>query len=121
MTRAVAFMGVQDFREWPELITVPEERQRVERMVELAYGVGIVGGLVWGGWRGVLAGWTAAAALKYAVGTHVYWKQTDPAYHDVAKITGVVALADLIVSAWLTRSVMDEREDEGRSAFGFAH
>lgn len=121
MSTGIAFMGVQDFQTWPELIADSDERVRAERMVMMAYGVGLVGGLVWGGWRGVLAGWASAAALKYGIGTSVYYRQTDPAYRDVAKLTGVIALADLVVAVWLSQGVIADREDEGRSAFGFAH
>lgn len=121
MSSNIAFMGVENFHSWPDLVTNPAQRLRMQGTVAMAYGVGVLGGLIWGGWRGVLAGWSSAAALKYGMGTVVYWRQDDPAYRDVAKLTGMIALSDLIVAVWLTNSVLERRADEGRSAFGFAH
>jgi len=117
----IAFMGVENFQAWPELLPDDGARTRATAIVGAAYGVGLLGGLIWGGWRGVLAGWAGAAAIKYGMGTVVYLQQTDPAYRDVAKLTGVLTVADLIVASWLASGVLESREDEGRSAFGFAH
>jgi hypothetical protein len=118
---SIVFMGVQDFHPWQELLPDAASQGRAATIVAAAYGVGIVGGLFWGGLRGIFAGWAAAAALKYGMGTVVYFQQEDPAYQNVAKFTGVLTLADLIVASWLARSVIDAREDEGRSAWGLAH
>jgi hypothetical protein len=117
----ITFMGVENFQAWPELLPDDGARSRAATVVGTAYGIGLLGGLLWGGWRGVCAGWAAAAALKYGLGTVVYFEQSDPAYQNVAKFTGLLTIADLVVATWLARSVLESREDEGRSAWGFAH
>jgi len=121
MNAQIAFMGVENFQAWPELLPDEAARARAGAIVGTAYGVGLLGGLLWGGWRGVLAGWAGAAAIKYGMGTVVYFQQADPGYRDVAKLTAVLTVADLIVASWLASGVLDSREDEGRSAWGFAH
>jgi len=117
----IKFLGVQNFEPWPEHLPDDAARARVGAVVVAAYGLGLVGGLLWGGWRGLVAGWAAAAALKYGLGTAVYAGQPDTAYRNVALLTGGVALVDLAVAGWLGRGVLERREEEGRSAFGLAY
>lgn len=120
MNEQLTFLGVQDFHPWPEL--VPDDaRARMQSVVRVAYGVGLVGGLLWGGLRGLLAGWATAATIKHAMGSLVYLEQPDPGYRKVAAFTGTVAAVDLMLASWLARGVVSRREDEGRSTWGLAH
>jgi len=99
----IMFLGVQNFAQWPELVEEEQTRARLEGLVLGAYGVGLIGGLLWQGLPGMLGGWAAAAALKYGIGTAVYWRASgiDPAYRNVAMATGAVAAVDLFLAAHL--------------------
>jgi hypothetical protein len=99
----VTFLGVQNFQEWPAHLATDDSRDQAKVIVTAAYGVGIVGGLLWSGLRGALGGWAAAAALKHGIGTVVYLRQgqAEPAYRNVAALTGTVAVVDAAIARWL--------------------
>lgn len=116
----VAWLGVQDFHTWSELEDA-DAQTRSTRVVNTAYAVGLLGGLLWGGLRGLAAGWAAAATVKYVIGTTVYWQQPDPNYRNVAYVTGGVAVVSALIAKGFADHVVDDKLDEGRSLFSFAH
>jgi len=111
----------QAFQSWPALVP-PDEKPRIAGIVATAYVVGVFGGALWGGWKGLLAGVLGASALANGIGATVYVNQPNrEVYSKPAWIAGGVSLLEAGLTVWLSRKVVDQREDEGRSAFGLAH
>jgi hypothetical protein len=112
---------VEPPQHWPALLP-PEQTPAVYATVATAYLVGLLGGALWGGWKGLLAGALGASALTNGIGTAVYANQPDRAtYSKLALVAGGISLLEAGLAVWLSRKVVDQREDEGRSVFGLAH
>jgi hypothetical protein len=112
--------GVENFRSW-DLLLADDEYRRTVHLVGGSLVLGVFGGALWGGWKGALASLLASGALANGIGTSVYLKQPDPNYKNAAMFTGGVAAVELVIAAWLSRKILEQREEEGRSAFGLAH
>jgi hypothetical protein len=81
------------------------------------YGIGLIGGAIWGGFKGFLAGWLAAGAIKSVVAAAVYAKQSDPQYGQHAMVVGAFSVVEAGIAAWLGSKVLRERKSAGKAAW----
>jgi hypothetical protein len=112
--------GVENFRSW-DLLLADDEYRRAFHWIGGSLVVGVLGGTLWGGWKGALAGLLSTGALANGIGTSVYLRQPDANYEKAAMFTGGVAAVETVIALWLSRKILEQREKEGRSAFGLAH
>ena len=101
---------------WPELVS-PERRPLVAVTLIGVYGVGLVGGAMWGGLKGLLAGWLAASAVKSAIGAVIYSRQEAPTYAHHSMMVGALSVVEAGIAAWLGSKVLRERRAARKSAW----
>jgi hypothetical protein len=106
-------LPMSDFKKWPDLMS-PGPAKTSRAVVFAAYGVGILGGALWGGWRGALGGWLAAAAVRNVIGGFVYVQQAEPRYHSVGHLVGAAALVQAGIAAWLASQANKHRVASGK-------
>lgn len=99
---------------WPELLTADERTRLIAALVAL-YGVGVLGGAYWGGWKGAFAGLLGATALKNAYGASVY--AGAPGYNGGAWLLAGLAVVEAGGAAWLGTSAASDRSARGLPAF----
>ncbi len=103
-------------RSWGDLVDPPVRTVGVLALTGV-YGVGLIGGALWGGWKGFFAGLFAAGAVHSVVGTTVYALQSQPEYGRAATLNGSIAVLQTGIAVWLSTKVTKERRASGKAAW----